>query len=314
MKRDIRIPLGSMPDRQRGFLMIVAVVLIVIAALLLTAMVFFSATSNDSGVGNLQSTQGLFVAETGLENQQRFFAQNQSWYLSTSDPTPTITQTFGNGSYSVFANLPATLLQLQAQASDTVITVFTTQRFPSYSATPSPPASCNPCYLQLGDQILGGAEYVRYTGISGNTFTGLTRNVTIGGDTGSAGGWPRGTTVYPVTTLITALAANCNSVNVQIVAHSKFLTAGIINIEDTEEIGYTGSSVAGGVMTLTGVTRCLDTQTGPPGNTPVAHSAGVPATPVKVGDDSADYQAELISTSTVSGKGRIEHRTIQRNL
>jgi type II secretory pathway pseudopilin PulG len=300
--------------RQRGFLLISAVVLIVIAALILTTMVYLSATSNDSGAGNLQSTQALFVAESGIENLQRGFAQNQSWYLSASDPTPAITRNFGQGSYTVFADLPATLLQQRAQASDTTITVFTTQRFPAYSATPAPPATCNPCYLQLGDQILGGAEYVRYTGISGNTFTGLTRNVTIGGDSGSAGTWPRGTTVYPVTTLITPLPANCNSVNIQIVAHPKFLTAGTVNLEDTEEVSYTGSRLTGGVMTLTGVARCQDTQTGPPGNTPVAHAAGVPVTPVKVGDDSADYQVEVVSTGTVGGTSRIAHRTIQRNL
>jgi hypothetical protein len=59
-------------------------------------------------------------------------------------------------------------------------------------------------------------------------------------------------------------------------------------------------------MTLTGVQRCRGTVG------PVAHNAGRPVTPVLVGGDVADYEAEAISTSTAGAAAREMRKTIQR--
>jgi len=301
--------------RQRGFLLIAAIVLVVVASMLAVTIAMIAATSGTSAGDNLQSGQAIFLANSGLEFETRRMAQNLEWYRSTADPFDLTTQNFGQGSFTVQTNLPATLLRARANPGDTTITAYTTNRFPNFSATPSPPTTCNPCYLQLDDDINGGAEYVRYTGIGGNTFTGLTRNVTIGttpAHTGTLGVRDRSSTVYPATTLSVALPASCAApANVQIVAHSKFLGAGTIDVEG-EEIGYKNSSSSGGVMTLTGITRCLDDVTGPPGNTPASHAASAPVTPVLIGDFSKDYEAQVASTGTVGNARRSMNRVLQR--
>ena len=97
--------------------------------------------------------------------------------------------------------------RIPTTASST-INAYTTSRFP---APTSMPIACNPCYLQVDDDvtIAGGAEFVRYTGIAGNTFTGVTRGQSIGPAaslvTSTAQVYERSTIVYPVTTLKTAM-------------------------------------------------------------------------------------------------------------
>jgi len=297
---------------QRGFLLVAAIVLLVIGSMLAATLAFMVATSGSSATDNLQSGQALFLAESGLEYEARSMALNLDWYRSNADPTTSVTQNLGGGNFTVSANLPATMLSARAQASDTSLTVYTTNRFPPFAASPAPPTSCNPCYLQL-DDINGGGEYVIYTGISGNTFTLPNRaSVTIGGHTGTITTRARNTNVYPVTTLVVALPLNCNApANVQIVAHPKFLGAGTLDIEG-EEISYTSSSSAGGVMTLTGIKRCLDDVTGPPGNTPASHSIGAPVTPVLYNSFSTNYEAQINSTGAVGNANRTERKTIQR--
>ncbi len=300
---------------QSGFLLVAAVILLVVVSALAATMAYISATSGTAAADNLQSGQALFLAESGVEFEARSMARNLDWYRSTTDPFDQATQNFGQGSFTVQTNLPATLLRARANSGDATITVYSTNRFPNFNAAASPPATCNPCYLQLDDDITGTAEYVQYTGIVGNTFIGLTRNVTIGttpAHTGTAGARDRSSTVYPVTTLSVALPASCAApANVKIVAHSKFLGAGTLDIEG-EEIGYTNSGSAGGVMTLTGITRCLDDVTGPPGNTPALHNAGAPVTPVLIGDFSKDYEAQVVSMGTVGNTQRTMNRVLTR--
>jgi len=299
--------------RQRGFLLIAAIVLVVVAAALATTMAFISVTSGGTATDSLQSGQALFVAESGVEFETRNMAQDIDWYRSTVDPITRPLQNFGQGSFTVQTNLPATLLRAYAGGGATTITVYTASRFPSPGATPSL-TICNPCYLQLDDDINLNAEYVRYTAIVGNTFT-VVRNQPVGTTpvhTGTAAARDRGTTVYPVTTLSVALPQNCAApANVQIVANSKFLDVGTLDIEG-EEIAYKNSNAAGGVMTLTGITRCLDGTTGPPLNTPALHNAGAPVTPVLIGDDSKDYEAEITSTGTVGNAKRTMNRVVTR--
>lgn len=144
------------------------------------------------------------------------------------------------------------------------------------------------------------------------TPTGITRNRTIGGVVGADGDHERGSPVYPVTTLITKLpGASCSSpTTIQITDHSKFLDAGTISLADnagnTEEIRYTGSTRAGGAMTLTGVTRCKN------GTGPFAFVANFPVTPLLDDGASPDFEAQMFATGSAGSATRQETKTIQR--
>lgn len=289
--------MSSRPS-QKGFLLIVAVVLVVVVAAFVVALGYMVSSDVKSGASTLGSTQAFYLAESGLEFEQRRWAQNLNWYRSATDPNPNPApaQALGPGNFTVYSNLPATLLKAMLSAAATTIAAYSTDRFPS-SGT-----------LQIEEDLTAGAEFVAYTGISGNTFTGVTRGRTVGTVTSTAGPHSRSDAVYPVTTLVTPLsAASCSAIPApfQIAYHPKFLTAGTLDIEG-EEISYTGSAVAGGNMTLTGVTRC----TGLLG--PLAHAAGQPVTPVLVGGDSADYQVEMVSTGVMGSNIRYARKTVQR--
>ena len=288
----------SSRSSQRGFLLVVAVVLLVVIVAFVVALGYMFSSDVKSGASTLGSTQAFYLAESGLEIEQRRWAQNLNWYRSTTDPNPSAAaaQALGPGNFTVYSNLPATLLKAKISAAANTIAVYTTGRFPS-SGT-----------LQIEEDLTGGAEFVDYTGISGNTFTGVTRAQSVGTVTSAASAHARSDAVYPVTTLLDPLsAASCNTIPTpfRIVFHPKLLTAGTLDIEG-EEISYTGSTVAGGNMTLTGVRRCL----GLIG--PVAHAAGQPVTPVLVGGDSADYEVQMISTGVVGSNIRYERKTVQR--
>jgi hypothetical protein len=287
---------------QRGYLMIAAIILIVIVAFLAVALSTMLASNVNTTVNNLGSMQGLYQAEGGLEYEQRRLARNLNWYRSASDPMATTTLNIGADSFTVKANLPATLLRRNVAAGDFVVCVYTIDRFPTTGA------------LMLDDDILSNGEFVRYTGTTSNSaicgnlpaFTGVSRGQSIGGVSNVASAHARNDRVYPVTTLVTALAASCASpVTFQIAAHSKFLSAGTLDIEG-EEIGYAKSSTAGGVMTVTGVQRC---QNGTPSTT---HGVGVPVTPMTWDSASPDYEAEAIATGAVGTATREMRKTIQR--
>lgn len=281
---------------KKGFLMIVAAALLVVIAFFAVAMGSLIAGNATSGASHLGSMQALYQAESGLEFEQRSWAQNLDWYRSATDPNPNpaTAQTLGTGSFTVNAILPATLLKTGLGPVAAAITAYTTDRFPAGGI------------LQIEEDLTLGAEFVRYTGISGNTFTGATRGVTVGTVASTATAHARSDTVYPVTTLVDALVASCATPSTfRIAAHSKFLSAGTLDIEG-EEIGYSGSSVTGGNMTLTGVQRC----SGLVG--PVAHAIGQPVTPVLTNGDSANYQAEMASTGTMGSNIRFAKKTIQR--
>ena len=288
--------MSSRPS-QKGFLLIVAVVLVVVIAVFVVALGYMVSSDVKSGANTLGSTQAFYLAESGLEVEQMRWAQNLNWYRSATDPNPNpaAAQALGNGSFTVYSNLPATLVKLMVTTAGNTVTAYTTDRFPA-SGT-----------LQIEEDLTAAGEFVTYTGIGGNTFTGVARGRTVGTVTSTAGPHLRSVAVYPVTTLVTPLSASCTAIPVpfQIAYHPKFLTAGTLDIEG-EEISYTASSVAGGNMTLTGVTRCM----GLVG--PVAHAAGQPVTPVLVGGDTADYMVEMVSTGIVGGNVRYARKTVQR--
>jgi hypothetical protein len=286
------------PQRaQRGFLLIVAVVLLVVIAAFIAVLGSMVSSDVKSSADTQGSVQAFFLAESGLEYEERRWAQNLNWYRSATDPNPSpaTAQALGSGSFTVYSNLPATLVKLRVTAAANTVTVYTTNRFPA-SGT-----------LQIEEDLTASGEFVTYTGIAGNAFTGVARGRTVGTVSSTAGPHLRSVAVYPVTTLVTPLSASCTAIPVpfQIAYHPKFLTVGTLDIEG-EEISYTGSSIVGGNMTLTGVTRCQGLVT------LAAHAAGQPVTPVLIGGDSADYQAEMVSTGTMGGDTRYARKTIQR--
>ena len=281
---------------QKGFLMIVAIVLLVVIAFLAVMLSSLVAGNAISGASHFGSMQALYQADSGLEFEQRRWAQNLDWYRSATDPNPNpaTSQTLATGSFTVNTNLPATLLKTGLAPAAATITAYTTDRFPASGI------------LQLEEDLILGAEFVRYTGISGNTFTGVTRGVTVGTVVSSAVAHARSDKVYPVTTLVDALTASCTTpTSFRIAAHSKFLSAGTLDIEG-EEISYSGSTVTGGNMMLTGVKRCLGLVV------LVSHVINQPVTPVLANGDSANYQGEMAATGTMGSNIRYARKTIQR--
>lgn len=283
-------------SRQDGFLTIVVLVLVVVMVSLAIALGYLLANSTLASGSHVGAMQALFVAESGLEYEQRRWAQNLNWYRSAADPNPAApaAQAFGAGAFTVSSTLPATLLRTRLTAVGATMNVYTTQRFPASGI------------LQVSDDITSGGEFVGYTGIAGTTFTGLSRGQAVGTVASIARAHSRSRAVYPVTILRTAMAANCNPLAaIQVDAHGKFLGAGTLDIEG-EEIGYGGASISAGVMTLTGVTRCLGAVAS------VSHAVGQPVTPVLIGGDSAGVQTEMASVGVVGANVRYARRTAQR--
>ncbi len=288
----------------RGASLMVVIFLIVAVGFMGTMVASLIGTQSSTAVNNVRSSQAFYVAEGGSEFGQRALAQNLNWYRSAADPIATPATALGSGTFTVNAFLPATLLRRRVTPTSANIPVFTTDRFPPGGG-----------FIQIED-ITGAGEFVQYTGVTANMFTGITRDVTIGGVSGGAvGTFARGTDVYPVTRLASALVnlgAACvptTAAAFNIDAHSKFLAAGTITI-DPEDISYTGSSTAGGVTTLTGVTRCMN-------GTSSAHAVLDPVIPVLNDGAAPDYEALLFSTGTVGGAplgsaARVVQKTVQR--
>jgi hypothetical protein len=292
---------------ERGASLITAIVILVFVALFGTTVVSMVSTQNLTSVGETQSTQALYVAEGGSEFAQRALAQNLNWYRSAADPIVTPATALGNGTFTGNIYLPATELSRRVVPASPTIPVFTTARFPAPSGT-----------IQLDDDIGGGAEFVRYTGTTATTFTGLTRNVAINGISGGAvGTFARGTRVYPVTTLVTPLGplGACGPTtagNITIATHTKFPPAGTIML-DPEQISYTGSTPGplANQTTLTGVVRCVNSLAG-------AHAAGDPVTTLLYDlGGTADYEAFAVVTGTVGSAPlgasvRVVQKSVQR--
>ena len=174
---------------QDGFLAIVVLVLVVVMVSLAIALGYLLANSTLASGSHVGSMQALFVADSGLEYEQRRWAQNLNWYRSTIDPSPAApgAQALGAGAFTVSGTLAGTLLRRRLTAGGATIDVYTTQRFPAAGT------------LQVSDDITAGGEFVRYTGVAGNTFTGATRGQAVGTVTSIASVHSRSRAVYPVT-------------------------------------------------------------------------------------------------------------------
>jgi hypothetical protein len=295
-----------------GVSLIVVVVILLIMGMMIAVFMSLINTESFTAMGQGSSLQSFGVAEGGVEFDQMRLAQDLFWYRSAADPVTTAATNLGSGSFTVNSNLPATLLRKRIPdlPSTAAITVYTTNRFPTSG------------YLMVGSIGLDPFEFIQYTGIAGNTFTGITRDRTIGpsGVNGEGNDHPRGEYVYPVTTLSGALVNSCTTpATFNIVAHTKFLTAGTIavlnnwspNPTDWEEISYSSSTVAGGVMTLNGVRRCQN------GTVSAGHSAGDPVMPILADGTQPDYEDEIVSTGAVNtavvgNAVRVVRKTVQR--
>ena len=301
--------------RQRGFLLIVAIVLVVVASMLAVTIAFIASTSGRSATDNLQSGQALFLADSGLEFEVRRMAQNLDWYRSTTDPTTTSgAQALGAGTFTTSSNLPATKLRRRVVAASTVVCVYTVDRFPNTGTN----------YIQIDDDVSTTAEFVSYTGTTpssaacpGNlpAFTGIGRGASVGGVATVTQDHSRDDIAYPVTTLIDPLAVSATCVapaTLRITDNTKFLNSGTISLDNggatSEDISYTSSSRAGGVMTLRGLTRLL-------GAGCVAWLAGAPVRPQlanSTGGSTNDNEALASAVGNVGSTQRTMNRLLQR--
>src|SRR5258706_4694810 len=303
--------------RERGMLLVAAIALLVVVSALVAAIAFVTATSGGSATDNLQSGQALFLAESGLEYEQRQLAQSVDWYRATTDPFDVTTRNLGQGSFTISVNVPVTELRTNMGTVTGNINVFTTNLFPSPSGT-----------LLIDDDFTAGgnAEFVTYNAVSAGspyTFTINNRNVSINGVSGPSGAvaHTRGTNVYPVTTLSSALptlplaTGSCASLprltSLTIVANSKLPSIGTITLYHTsgtnaEQISYAASTTSGGFTTLTGLTRCAN------GTTAIAAAANDPVLSLVANVGTNDFEVLISSTGNVGSARRREFKTVQR--
>lgn len=283
-------------SRNSGFALVSVIIALVIISLMAVFFTNFVSTEGSLAVDKFNGTQAYYLAQAGLEYEQRKLAEDTNWYRRSEDPlirNLDVNVDAAKGSFTVKRYIPVTVLkrQIPNATSTNPIEVYTTNRFPASG------------HIMVEDDIEASAEFIRYTGISGNTFTGITRNVTIGGITGTADRHSRGERVYPVTTLVSDFSADCNNIPspFQIAYNSKFLSAGTITVMhfnsstgavETEEISYSDSYKSGGNLVLTGVKRCQN------GTGPITGSPGDPVTPILVDGTPPDYETEVVSTGT----------------
>lgn len=285
---------------EQGIALIAAIFFVVVFGFIGVAVVSLVNTQGFSAMNEVKSDQAFFIAEGGAELAQFGLAQNLDWYRSAVDPISIPATGLGAGNFNLSVNLPATMLRNVLSAAAAAMTVYTTDRFPASG------------FLQVEDDITATAEFVQYTGIAGNTFTGLTRGRTIGTVPSVASPHDRRDRVYPVTFLGAGGLGNSCSVpaSFTITAHPKFLNAGTIDIEG-EEISYSGATTVGGVTTLTGVLRCRN------GTPSAAHLSGQPVTPLLVDGTVPNFEAEVLSNGTVGfasmgNAARVVRKTVQR--
>jgi len=297
----------TMRRAQGGYLLVVAAVIIMVAAVMAGVMVTMNVSSGRGGAAHAQSTQALYVAESGLEYAQRRLAQNVDWYRSATDPFDSAINAVGAGAYTVAVNLPATAVRTRLTTLAMTVNVFgggAANRWPAAG-------------ILLIDDFGGAPEFVRYTSTTATSFTLSARDILVGTVQGSLGDHIRGDSVYPVTTLSVALVASCATVPnpFTIANNSKLLDAGTITVFHdnagvivAEQISYSGYTVAGGTRTLLGVQRCQNTLV----PTPILASIGDPVAPLVSDTGTADFEVLINSTGNVDTTQRREYKIVQR--
>jgi hypothetical protein len=289
---------------KNGVSLIAAIFIITVLGFMGVMFLTMISTGSFTAVNDIQSAQALYIAEGGVEYEQYGLAQNLDWYRSTMDPfAVTGVLNLGAGSFTASSFLPATKLRSQ-------MTFSTTSSIRVYSINRFSPSGC----IRIDD------EFISYGGVGTTAaacnpyqppcFTVITRAAAACNGGGTRTAHTRGDAAYPLVQLGTPMAANCSDMaSLTIGWNQKFLSAGTLDIEG-EEVRYSGSSVSGVNMILTGLQRCLDAASQ---ITPPAHIAGAPVTPVLIGGDSADLQSEVTSTGAVGAAVRVVKKTVQRN-
>lgn len=148
---------------QQGFLMLAAVFMIVVLGFLGLALTSIVVGGSFSSINHLQSTQALYLAESGLEHGAHLLlTPTVSNRITCSGLS--INNTLGSGAYAVtsagpfYNNSPATLSSI-LNSTTTTIPVTSTSGY------------------QVSGRIMIDQELINYTTTDGTNFIGVTRGV-----------------------------------------------------------------------------------------------------------------------------------------
>jgi hypothetical protein len=197
-------------NNRSGVSIIAVVFLIVVVAFLGVIVVSLFTTQSAQSVGELNSTQALFIADGGIE----YIFRNRAFPNYSMNTYPggggVSSIALGNG---IFQVTTPTFLTVQVNVGDTSVTVDSTSGFASPSG-----------------RIVIDSETLTYSAVGPTSFT-LSAAATSSHAAGNA--------VYPVTTLNGAHNAITNTINVA--STSGYLIPGVIKI-DSECLHCTGTS------------------------------------------------------------------------
>ncbi|MBI3392394.1 MAG: hypothetical protein HY039_04330 [Nitrospirae bacterium] len=208
-----------MLSSQRGGSIIAAVFLIIVIGFLGAIVVSLVSTQSFQSVGELKSTEALYIADGGIEYALKTGTNYNYSYpvwssragATVANPCPSASAiALGNGNFCVD---PPTVLTATIVAGAVTIPVVSTTGFPASGI------------------LTIDSEQIAYTGTTPTSFTGL---VTTAGHNQDAA-------VYPATTLTVDPGAAGTTISVA--STPGFLIPGIIKI-DSEYIHCTGTTAA----------------------------------------------------------------------
>lgn len=269
----INVPLVVLRG-QGGGSIIAAVFLIVVIGFLGAIVVSLVSTQSFQSVGELKSTEGLYIADGGIEYALRAGTFPNYSYppwstragATVANPCPSASAiVLGNGNFCV--DPPTVLTAGIGSGAGISIPVVSTAGFPAAGL------------IQIDSEV------IRYASTTATTFVvpGIASYRGYAGT--SAAAHNLDAAAYPVVTLNPGppLPNNCTAlasiaIDSGISDTSAFLSNGVIRI-DSEYFHYTGKTAA----SFTGVTRCFR------GSTSAVHNANTPV-----------YQRWITSTGSVS--------------
>ncbi len=260
----INVPLGVLRS-ERGGSIIAAVFLIVVIGFLGAIVVSLVSTQSFQSVGELKSTQALYIADGGVEYalETGTFPNYSYPSYSTRGVTPNIA--LGQGNFIV--DPPTVLTAAIGLGAGISIPVVSTAGFPAAGL------------IRIDNEV------IRYTSTTAITFV-VPAIPSYRGYVGtSAAAHNQDAGVYPATRLGAVLPNNCTALASIAVDFdtSAFLSNGIIKI-DNEYFHYTGKgALSFGTGAAGSVTRCFR------GSTSAIHNP-----------NTAVYQQWITSTGSVS--------------
>lgn len=149
--------------KHRGFLMMVALMLIVVISFIGLAVSSMFVGISTSTINNLQSTQALYLAESGLEHATHLLL-TPTITNRTNCSGLSVTNSLGKGNYTVSATGPfyvSSPTTLSSAINSTVTTL---------------PVASTTAYRGAG-RIMIDEELIDYTTIDGTNFIGVARGV-----------------------------------------------------------------------------------------------------------------------------------------